>query len=751
MANTRITQGVIKPNENYDTHNIVSTGIVTAVGLDVNGNADISGSLSVGGVLTYEDVSSIDSVGIITAQKDIHVGAGVSAVGVGTFGGLVSPYADIDDFLDVGSNIKLGNAGIVTAAAVDVDDFLDVGSNIKLGNAGVITATSFVGSGAALTGIDATAIKDSGGNVKVQAQASGAMYTGIHTFSSGAEVGSNIKLGNAGVITATSFSGDGSNLTSLPAGLGTALSSTQSSPLNKIYYTNTVLPVESTITVDTPASASAAYTQYADISVGSGADLIISDGDDLIPDVLGLRPDGTFGGGALGRMRVDKIVGKDANSAVSFEKGIVITGVTTSTAFVGNLTGNVTGNISGGTVAGSTGTFSGAVSGTTGTFTGDLTIPDKIVHTGDTDTAIRLGVDTVTVETAGNESLRVTSDRKVGINRTSPTRHLHVYSPGAGFPAKFESAYSYSSVEFADTGTVVVPYVGSKNDDVVAGIGNTERIRITSDGKLTLNYAATPPSEDVMICTSGQASPAGVTLSHLSGGNRYGARLQTISGTNQGIAISGLFNSTYTERFRIGNAGQIGLSGANYGTSGQALVSQGSGSAAQWADVSSAAGSVYDTFHGQGFSATSGNGYYTSGWGKPGGPGGSWANGPSGKLITESSGIFSFPSTGIYYISHRLQFSGQNINMRIGGNRIYGTNSNANPPAHQLAEGQCNINSFSGTSNGYGWAAAFCECIVKITNITNDKVAFWWQSSEASNIGSGVGNMAVFIKIADLN
>jgi len=47
---------------------------------------------------------------------------------------------------------------------------------------GVVTATSFSGSGAALTGIDATSIKDSGGNVKVQAQASGAVYTGIHTF-----------------------------------------------------------------------------------------------------------------------------------------------------------------------------------------------------------------------------------------------------------------------------------------------------------------------------------------------------------------------------------------------------------------------------------------------------------------------------------------------------------------------------------------------------------------------------------------
>ena len=84
MALTRITKGVIKPNENYDTHDINSTGIITATG------ANITGNLSVGGVLTYEDVSSIDSVGIITANQGIHVGAGISVVGVGTFGGLVS-------------------------------------------------------------------------------------------------------------------------------------------------------------------------------------------------------------------------------------------------------------------------------------------------------------------------------------------------------------------------------------------------------------------------------------------------------------------------------------------------------------------------------------------------------------------------------------------------------------------------------------------------------------------------------------
>ena len=299
MANTRITQGVIKPNENY------LAGIITAQNINVTG------------VLTYEDVTNVDSIGVITARK-----------------------------------------GIVSS--------------------GVVTATAFHGNGSQLTGIDATALKDSAGNVKIQAQASGAMHTGfstmqnlrvtgIATFGSGSttidnnviNVGTALTLGHtqglqfhtqnlhsdgfeinninaSGIITAAQFSGDGSNLANLPAGLGTALSSTQSSPLSKIYYTNTVLPVESTVTVDTPASASAAYTQYADISVGTGADLIISDGDDLIPDVLGLRPDGTFGGGALGRMRVDKLVGKDANSAVNVEKGLVVTGVVTATTFKGD-------------------------------------------------------------------------------------------------------------------------------------------------------------------------------------------------------------------------------------------------------------------------------------------------------------------------------------------------------------------------------------------------------------------------------
>ena len=67
MALTKITRGVIKANENYDTHNINSTGIVTAV------SANFTGDVSIGGTLTYQDVTNIDSVGIITAQSDISI------------------------------------------------------------------------------------------------------------------------------------------------------------------------------------------------------------------------------------------------------------------------------------------------------------------------------------------------------------------------------------------------------------------------------------------------------------------------------------------------------------------------------------------------------------------------------------------------------------------------------------------------------------------------------------------------------
>ena len=89
MTLTKITQGVIKPNENYDTHNINSTGIITATqfhgdGSNLTGLADPS-VLTVGGATKVEAVPTGAVVtGILTATE--FSGDGSNLTGVGGIG-----------------------------------------------------------------------------------------------------------------------------------------------------------------------------------------------------------------------------------------------------------------------------------------------------------------------------------------------------------------------------------------------------------------------------------------------------------------------------------------------------------------------------------------------------------------------------------------------------------------------------------------------------------------------------------------
>ena len=97
--------------------------------------------------------------------------------------------------------------------------------------------------------------------------------------------------GPSGVITATSFVGDGSGLDGVAsAGLGTALSDDSTSALNVIYYVNKSLNISADTTVTVPATSTSdtAYTNYQDIIVDADQDLIIADGDSLMLDVLNM-------------------------------------------------------------------------------------------------------------------------------------------------------------------------------------------------------------------------------------------------------------------------------------------------------------------------------------------------------------------------------------------------------------------------------------------------------------------------------
>ena len=159
----------------------------------------------------------------------------------------------------------LTQTGINTHQVFDVGGLDSVGiatfSNFKTGSTNVHSV-----------GVEAAGINVLGGDTPIG--------TGATIFRDG---GANF----SGIVSATSFHGDISQATGAAAGLGTALSQTQTSPLNKIYFTDNILSIGATVTIDPPPSSTVAYTNYSDIKI-SGADLIIKDGDDFIPDILGL-------------------------------------------------------------------------------------------------------------------------------------------------------------------------------------------------------------------------------------------------------------------------------------------------------------------------------------------------------------------------------------------------------------------------------------------------------------------------------
>ena len=85
-ATTIHTTGIDLGSGNVTSHNINSTGIITAASFGaINGTtASFSGDVSIGGTLTYDDVTNIDSIGVVTARSGIHVTGVGASVGIGT-------------------------------------------------------------------------------------------------------------------------------------------------------------------------------------------------------------------------------------------------------------------------------------------------------------------------------------------------------------------------------------------------------------------------------------------------------------------------------------------------------------------------------------------------------------------------------------------------------------------------------------------------------------------------------------------
>ena len=117
MALTKVTGQVI------NTSTDVTVGVLT-----VTNTLAVGGTVSIGGTLTYEDVTNIDSVGLITARNGIVVGSGITlssdgdvfAVGVSTFNGNVL----------VGSGITLSPDGDGFFTGITTTTSFKVGTGI---------------------------------------------------------------------------------------------------------------------------------------------------------------------------------------------------------------------------------------------------------------------------------------------------------------------------------------------------------------------------------------------------------------------------------------------------------------------------------------------------------------------------------------------------------------------------------------------------------------------------------------------
>jgi hypothetical protein len=189
---------------------------------------------------------------------------------------------------------------------------------------------------------------------------------------------------------------------------------------------------------------------------------------------------------------------------------------------------------------------------------------------------------------------------------------LQQYRDGSGTTALFE-ATGNSTVEISRASSVSTPgsarllvsaygRLGIESDDHITfstgtqGASIAERLRITSAGLVGIGTSSPAYKCDIDVTGSAlrlNSTTTGAALV-ISSDDAANAKIEfgdesdndrgAITYDNPNNAL--IFQANAAERLRIANTGALGLSGANYGSSGQVLTSQGSGSAPQWATVS---------------------------------------------------------------------------------------------------------------------------------------------------------------------
>ena len=208
----------------------------------------------------------------------------------------------------------------------------------------------------------------------------------------------------------------------------------------------------------------------------------------------------------------------------------------------------------------------------------------------------------------------VTAEGRVGIGEDVPLFYLQVAAPNASTQTNvgvtstnYTSDFKATYLQFSDASTTGTTYgitnanlgsllfqntsnalIGTNGGTpLIFGTLSLERMRIASGGNVGIGV--TSPTAKLTIANDRAVNTYSLAINHNNGGSFENSFVTGFNGTSQFLGNFQNFPlgiiTNNVERIRIGESGQLGIAGANYGTSGQAIVSNGAASAPSWTSV----------------------------------------------------------------------------------------------------------------------------------------------------------------------